>query len=90
MAVSGIMTVVHQHVASIGIDQLLTDSTVDCELLASDEPRLLAVRQKQAELCYIISHPNTSCSMCNQCVGVQNCEFPSRDYLIDASHGLLL
>ncbi len=48
MALSHIMTVFKllQHVASLGIDQLLTDSTIDGELLASDEPRLLAIRQK--------------------------------------------
>jgi len=48
MALSHIMTVVKllQHVASLGIDQLLTDSTIDGELLASNEAWLLAVRQK--------------------------------------------
>ncbi len=39
MALSDIMAVVRllQHVASLGIDQLLTDSTIDGEVLASDE-----------------------------------------------------
>ncbi len=40
MALSNSMTVVKllQHVASLRIDQLLTDSTIDGELLASNEP----------------------------------------------------